>query len=113
MFAYGTRDQKTQRNRLTDEESVFISQVISEVAPLLGITLKHANTKHAQTKGVLERTHASLEPSLKTASGEYQKQWQKNLSLAILNYNTSYHTSLSCKPIKIFHSRIPYNILGH
>ena len=62
---------------ITDKESVFVSQVIHEVAEILGIILKHATTKHAQTIGVLERAHATIKASLKMASGEYRKQWQK------------------------------------
>ena len=34
--------------------SVFLSEVTQEVAEILGINLKHATTKHAQTIGVLE-----------------------------------------------------------
>ena len=29
----------------------------------------------------------------------------------MLNYNTSYHTSIGCEPSRVFHGRIPYNIL--
>ena len=39
---------------ITDKGSVFVSQVIHEVAEKLCINLKHAPTKHAQTIGVLE-----------------------------------------------------------
>ena len=39
---------------ITDKGSVFVSQVIHEVAEMLGIKLKNA-TKYAQTIGVLER----------------------------------------------------------
>ena len=38
---------------ITDKGSVFVSQVIHEVAEKLGINLKHATTKHAQAIGVL------------------------------------------------------------
>ena len=70
---------------LTDKGSVFVSQVVHEVAGTLGINLKHATTKHAQTIGVLERAHATIKTSLKMASGEYRKQWHKYLPIAILN----------------------------
>ena len=50
---------------ITDKGSVFISQVSSEVAAVLRITLKHATIKHAQIKRVLERTHATIKTSLK------------------------------------------------
>ena len=57
---------------ITDKRSVFVSQVIHEVAEKLGKNLKHAITKHVQTIGVLERAHATIKTSLKMASGEYR-----------------------------------------
>ena len=98
---------------ITDKGSVFVSQVIHEVTEILGINLKHATTKHAQTIGVLERAHATIKTSLKMASGEYRKQWHKYLPIAILNYNTTYHSSIHCEPSRVFHGRVPHNILDH
>ena len=59
---------------ITDKGIVFVSQVIHEVAEILGINLKHATTKHAQTIRVLERAHGTIKTSLKMASGKYRKQ---------------------------------------
>ena len=98
---------------ITDKGSVFVSQVIHEVAEILGINLKYATTKHAQTIGVLERAHATIKTSLKMASGEYRKQWHKYLPIAILNYNTTYHSSIDCEPKRVFHGRVPQNNLDH
>ena len=98
---------------ITDKGSVFVSQVIHEVAEILGIYLKHATTKHAQTIGVLERAHATLKTSLKMASGENRKQSHKYLPIANLNYNTTYHSSIDCEPSRVFHGRVPHNILDH
>ena len=108
-----TRHANLPTVNITDKGSVFVSQVIHEVAEILGIYLKHATTKHAQTIGVLERAHATTKTSLKVASSEYRKQWQKYLPIAILNYNTTYHSSIDCEPSRVFHSRVPYNILDH
>ena len=47
------------------------------------------------------------------ACGEYRRQWHKYLPLAVLNHNTSYHASIGCEPTRVFHGRIPYNILDH
>ena len=55
---------------ISDKSTVFASHVIKEVAGVLGITLKHATTKHAQTNGLLERSHASIKQSLKIETGE-------------------------------------------
>ena len=38
---------------MSDKGTAFMSQVIKEVTNVLGITLKHATTKHAQTNGLL------------------------------------------------------------
>ena len=50
---------------ISDKGSSFVSQVIKEVAEILGITLQHAKTKHGQTNGMPERTHAALKNVLK------------------------------------------------
>ena len=98
---------------ITDKGSVFVSQVIQEVAEILGINLNYAITKHAETIEVLEWAHATIKTSLKMASGEYRKQWHKYLPVAILNYNTTYHSSIDCEPSRVFHGRVPHNILDH
>ena len=98
---------------ITDKGSAFTSTIIAEITQILGITLKCATTKHPQTIGKLERTHASLKTNLKMASGEYRRQWHNYLPLAVLNYNTTYHSSIGCEPSKVFHGRIPFNVLDH
>ena len=98
---------------ITDKGTAFTSKLVAEVAQILGIQIKCATTKHPQTIGKLERTHASLKRNLKMTSGDYRRQWHKHLPLAVLNYNTTYHATLGCEPSRIFHGRIPYNILDH
>ena len=96
---------------ITDKGSQFISEAMQQTTAVLGIQLKHATTKHAQTIGILERTHASLKESLKIMTGERRTMWHQFLPMAVLNYNTSYHTSLGCEPSRVFHGRVPYNVL--
>ena len=55
---------------ISDKGTAFTSHVIKEVAGVLGITLKHATTKHAQTIGLSERSHASIKQSWKIETGE-------------------------------------------
>ena len=88
-----------------------MSHVIKEVAGVLGITLNQATTKHTQTIGLLERSHASIKQALKVELGERRSLWHKYINIAVLNYNTSYHTSIGCEPSRVFHGRIPYNVL--
>ena len=94
LFAYSTSNQdgkkiaKVSINIMTkhaylpttlisDESTAFMSHVIKEVAGVLGITLKHATTKHAQTIGLLEPSHASIKQTLKIETGERRSLWQK------------------------------------
>ena len=128
LFAYPTanQDAKTIANVLinimtkhayltttliSDKGTAFTSHVIKEVAGVLGVTLKHATTKHAQTIGLLERSHASIKKALKIETGERRSLRHKYINIAVLNYKTSYHTGISCEPSRVFHGRIPYNIL--
>ena len=92
---------------ISDKGTAFTSHVIKEVAGVHGITLKHAITKHAQTIGLLERSHASIKQILKIETGERRSLWHKYVIIAVLNYNTSYHSSIGREPSRIFHGRIP------
>ena len=96
---------------ISDKGTAFTSIVIKKVAGILGITLKHTTNKHAQPIGLLERSHASMKQALKVETGERRSLWHKYVSIAVLNYNTSYHESIDCEPSRVFHGRIPYNIL--
>ena len=37
--------------------------------------------------------------------------WQKYVNIAVLNYNTTYHTSVNCEPSRVFQGRVPYIVL--
>ena len=96
---------------ISDKGTALTSHVIKEVAGVLGITLKHAARKHAQKIELLERSDASIQQSLKIETGERRSLWHKYISIAVFNYNTSYHSSFGCEPSRVFHGRVPYNIL--
>ena len=96
---------------ISNKSTVFMSHLIKEVAGVLGINLKQATTKHAQTIGLLEQSQASIKQALKIERGERRALWHKYVNIAVLNYNISYHTSISCEPSRDFHGRIPYNVL--
>ena len=66
---------------ISDNGTAFVSHVIKEVAGVLGITLKHATTKHAQTIGLLERSHASIKQALKIERGERRLLFFTNTSI--------------------------------
>ena len=45
---------------ITDKETAFTSKIFAEVAQISGIQNTCATTKHPQTIGKLDRTHAGL-----------------------------------------------------
>ena len=96
---------------ITDKGTQFLSEVMADATRTLCIQLKHATTKHAQTIGIPERSHASLKESLKISTGERRTMWHQYVAIATLNYNTSYHSALGCEPSRVFYGRIPYNVL--
>ena len=90
-----------------------MSHVIKEVPGVLRITLKHATTKHAQTIGLLEQSHASIKRALKIETGERTSisLWHKNVNIAVLNYNTSYHAKHWLWASRDIHGHFLYKIL--
>ena len=73
----------------------FTSQITREVTAVLGVELKDASTKHAQTIGMLERIRSTVKANLKKATGEFRNNWYKFLPLAVLNHNTTQRTMLA------------------
>ena len=96
---------------ISDKGTQFMSEFMADATRTLGLQLRHATTKHAQTIGILERCHASLKESLKISTGERRTMWHQCVAIATLHYNTSYHSALGCKPSRVFHGKIPYNVL--
>ena len=97
---------------ITNEGTQFMSEVMGDTTHVLGIQLSHATTKHAQIIGILERSHSSLKEALKISSGQQRTMCHQFDPMATLNFITTHHSALSCEPSRVFHSRIPYNILG-
>ena len=71
---------------ISDEDSAFVSHVDKEAAGVLRITVRHATTKHAQTIGMLERSHMSPKQAFKIETGERRSLWHKYVSITVLNY---------------------------
>ena len=55
-----TKHAYLPKTLISDKGTAFMSHVFKEVAGVLGITLKHATTKYAQTNGLLGQSHASM-----------------------------------------------------
>ena len=80
-----TRHAVLPTTLISDKGSAFALDVNKEVAVVLGITLKHATTKHAQTIGLLKQCQTSIKQALKIEKGERRSLWHKYISIAVLN----------------------------
>ena len=67
-----------------------MSHVIEEVAGVIGITRKLATTKHVETIGLLQQSHASIRQALKIEAGEWRLLWHKYKLLGAVFLITSW-----------------------
>ena len=95
---------------ITDTGTQFMSEVMADTTRVLGLQLRKATGKHAQTKGILERCHASLKKALRISTGEHRPMWHQIVPIATLNYKTTYYSSLWCETSRVFHGRVPYKV---
>ena len=106
-----TRHAYLPTTKISDKGSQFTAEVVQEITKILDIEIRHATTKHAQTIGILERTHASIKTALKISPGERKSTWLKYVRIVVMNHKTTYPDSIGCEPSTVFHGRIPYNAL--
>ena len=106
-----TKHAYVPKHIITDKGSAFTSQVITELKNKAGIKVSHATIKHAQSIGMIERSHQRLKQILKTNVSVDRPQWDRYVNLAVMGDNTTYHQTLKCSPTEVFHGRIPYNAL--
>jgi hypothetical protein len=83
-----------------DRGAQFIAQFWKQHQHALGTKLTRSCTYHPQTDGQTERINQILEDMLRACVLQYDKNWDKCLSLAEFSYNNSYQTSLKMAPFE-------------
>ena len=106
-----TKHAYAPKHNITNKGSAFTSQVITELMDKAGIKVSYATIKHAQTIGMIERSHQRLKQILKINISADRPQWDRYVNLAVMAHNTTYHQTLKCSPTEVFHGRVPYNAL--
>ena len=91
----------------SDLGTSFVSELLLELTKLLEIHLEHASLKHPKTVGVVERSHSAFKRILKLNTNEQWNDWFKQVQLATIIHNTSYHSATACSPTVLFHGREP------
>ena len=111
LLSIFTKNAYVPKHILTDKGTAFTAELLTEIAKAADIHISHATIKHAQTIGMVERTHAKLKKNPKISVNADRPQWDCYVDIAIMAHNTTYLDSLKCSPTEIFHGRIPYNPL--
>jgi hypothetical protein len=83
----------------------FISRFWEQLQYALGTKLIRSSAYHPQTDGQTERVNQVLEDMLRAYVLQYDKNWDKYLSLAEFSYNNSYQTSLKMAPFEALYGR--------
>ena len=78
---------------LTDQGANFVSDLVQKFENLFRI--KHIKTTafQPQTNGALERTHGTIKDLLRTYMADNETEWDQNLNLVCLAFNTAVHES--------------------
>ena len=80
---------------MTDKGTNFNDEVVKATREQVGISLKHAGIKHAQTIALIGQTHQKLMTILKIKISANQPQWDEYVNIAAaMAHNTTYQASL-------------------
>ena len=92
---------------ICDLGTAFTSTLMTALTAQLEVQLKYCTLKHAQSIGLVERSHGPLKHILKLNSNESFTNWHKYLDFAVFIHNTTYNPSIGCTPSDLFHGRPP------
>jgi transposase InsO family protein len=97
---------------ISDRGTQFVTRFWEQLQDALGTKLIRSSAYHPQTDGQTERVNQILEDMLRACVLQYNKNWDKCLSLAEFSYNNSYQSSLKMAPFEALygrHYRTPLN----
>jgi transposase InsO family protein len=93
------------KTNISDRGAQFIARFWEQLQYAHGTKLIRSSAYHPQTDGQMERINQILEDMLRTCVLQYDKNWDKCLSLAEFSYNNSYQTSLKMAPFEALYGR--------
>ena len=76
---------------LSDQGSNFMSKLFRSLCSELGIQRTSTTSYHPQGKAMIERTNRTIEEYLSNYIGQYQPEWDKFLTSAMMAHRSSIH----------------------
>jgi transposase InsO family protein len=89
----------------TDQGGSFEAKLTKEVCEILQIRKTRTTGYHPQSNGLIERFNRTLINMLAKHHGEHPEDWDKQLSLTAMAYNSTEHTSTGYTPFFLTHGR--------
>ena len=89
----------------------FWSEVMTELARILGIHVSKITSKRAQSNGVVERVHATLHGMYAKLICSNQRNWCELTPYVTYAYNTAYHSSMAYSPFFLMFMRRPHSVI--
>jgi transposase InsO family protein len=90
---------------ISDRGTQFVARFWEQLHECLGTQLIRSSSYHLQTDGQTERINQILEDMLRASILNFDKSWDKCLSLAEFSYNNSYQASLKMAPFDALYGR--------
>jgi transposase InsO family protein len=98
----------------TDQGRNFDSNLIKELTQLLGIRKTRATPLHPQSNGQVERQNRTILEYLSKYITDNQKDWDRWVSLYLLAYRSSIHTTTGVTPAEMYTGtdlRLPLDLI--
>nr|GEU46870.1 reverse transcriptase domain-containing protein [Tanacetum cinerariifolium] len=90
---------------ISDRDSHFTSRLWQSMQSALGTLLDMNTAYHLETDGKNERTIQTLEDMLRACVIDFEKSWEKHLSLVEFSYNNSYHAIIKATPFEALYGQ--------
>ena len=91
---------------VSDRDTIFTSQLWSEVMRLLEVSQDMSTAYHPETEGQTEQVHQVLEQYLRMYCSWHQKNWMDLLPYVEFCYNNTVHSSTRITP---FYAALGYH----
>jgi hypothetical protein len=90
---------------ISDCGAQFVARFWEQLHDALRTKLIRSSAYHPQTDGQTERVNQILEDMLRACVLQFDKNWDKYLSLAEFSYNNSYQASIKMAPFEALYGR--------
>ncbi|GJR71050.1 putative reverse transcriptase domain-containing protein [Tanacetum coccineum] len=90
---------------ISNRDGRFTSLLWQALHKALGTRLDMSTAYHPETDGQIERTIQTLEDMLRACVLDFEKNWDRQLSLVEFSYNNSYYTSIKAAPFEALYGR--------